>query len=94
MEQKQPFQMITLNLENGEQLAAPVGVWLSAMLAALAGSTDPEIKKVEAKVKELVGNMVKDRQSKIIKPQRNHILYADPLHLGMKVRPMGGNGNG
>ena len=83
--------MITLDLENGEKLAAPVGVWLSAMLAALAESTNPEIKKVEAKVKELVGNMVKDRQSKIIKPQRNHVMRADPLHLGLK---MGGNGNG
>ena len=93
MEPKQAFNMITLTLGNGEKLAAPVGIWLSAMLAAMGESKDSEIKKLESRVKELVGNMIKDQQSRIVTP-RHHVLNAEPLNLGVKVRGLGGNGNG
>jgi len=65
---------IELQLENGETLSAPLGIWLAAVLATLT----PE---QQTAVKERVGQMTK--QSVLV--PRGHVLKADPLNLNFRT---------
>lgn len=70
---------ITLNLDNGETLSAPIGIWLAAMLSSLPHEQ-------QTAVKEQVAQMVRDQ--KLLIPQ-HHRIDAEPLNMNFK-----GHGNG
>jgi len=65
---------ISLDLENGDKLSAPLGIWMAALLASLS----PE---QQTAVKERVGQMAK--QKNVLAPT-GHILKADPLNLNFR----------
>lgn len=66
---------IELQLDNGEKLSAPLGIWMAALLATLS----PE---QQTSVKERVGQMVK--QQNVLAP-RGHVLTAEPLNLSFRT---------
>ena len=68
---------ISLELENGETLTAPIGVWLAGVLASL-----PDTQRTL--IQERVSKMVQHAKGTRIKTPKNHILSAEPLHLNFK----------
>jgi len=73
---------ITLNLNNGQEISAPIGIWLAALLATL-----PEHQQTG--VKERVAQMMEKPH---LVASHNHVLKAEPLNIQMKV--IGDKGNG
>ena len=73
------FETITLTQPNGEKLAAPIGVWLAAILASLPDPT----KNV---VNETVAKMIKEATAKstLVKPG-HHVMKAEGFNLGFKL---------
>jgi len=78
------MNMITLELDNGDKLAAPIGIWVAALLSELPAEQ-------QTKVKERVGQMMKQaqRQPQLITPG-HHVMTAEPLHLNFKGPQNGG----
>ena len=70
---------ITLRLENGTELSAPIGIWLAGLLAIL-----PEAQ--QAAIKEKVGQMM--TQPHLI-AAHHHTLDAEPLILNLKGKGHG-----
>ncbi len=87
--EKQPFSSITVKMDNGENLSAPVGIWLTALLASLKGSSDPILRELERSIVTTVEQMATEARSRQIIQPKHHVLHAEPLHLGIKVN--GGN---
>ena len=71
---KSPMNTIVLELDNGDKLSAPLGIWLAAMLATLSPQQ-------QTNVKERVGQMMK--QQNVLVPQA-HVLTAEPLNLNFR----------
>lgn len=86
MEQPQKFNMITLDLPNGEKLSAPVGIWLTGLLATLS-------EEQRTKVNETVGKMVEQVKNKPvlhIAKSGHHVMQAEGFNVGTRFGPRNG----
>ena len=66
---------IELQLENGDKLSAPLGIWLTAVLSTLSSEQ-------QTAVKERVSQMTK-RNSVVI--PAGHVMKADPLNIHFRI---------
>ncbi len=88
---------ITVTLENGEKLPAPVGIWLAAMLGEMKASDQLAIRELEQRIVARVDKICQEAKAKtIVTPQSeswprkesrpgHHVLHADGLHLGAEI---------
>lgn len=81
-----PFDTITLNLDNGEEIQAPIGMWLAALLSSMPNDQ-------QTRIKETVAHMVEQAQNPIVRPKR-HIMKAEPFNLGLAGKTLGKKNNG